>query len=84
MKTVLLLVCLSIVCCASPALAAKHRHHHHVAVARAQAAPVIVPQPVYMAPLGPRTAPFGGSYGARDDVWGSCGHTDVVFSCPGN
>jgi hypothetical protein len=55
------------------------QRHHHL-TARAQ---VVAPTPVQLAPLGPRPAPFWGSYGARDEVWGSCGHWGAVFSCPG-
>ena len=85
-KTLLTLVCFSLAAC-MPATAAKHRHHHRhhsPPAALAQQASVAAPTPVYAAPLGPRPAPFWGSYGARDEVWGACGHMIGVFSCPGN
>jgi hypothetical protein len=62
----------------SQSVTLSQRHHH--LTARAQ---VVGPTPVHLAPLGPRPAPFWGSYGARDEVWGSCGHWGAVFSCPG-
>jgi hypothetical protein len=81
-KMLLTLVCISLATCASPAFAAK-KHRHHLAP-QVQAVPVVVPATIYLAPLGPRPAPFWGSYGARDEVRGSCGHWGAVFSCLGN
>jgi hypothetical protein len=76
-KMLLTLVCIALGTCASPAFAAK-KHRHHLAPQ------VQAPVTIYLAPLGPRPAPFWGSYGARDEVRGWCGHWGAVFSCPGN
>jgi hypothetical protein len=72
---------LALVSAASPCFAAKRHHHrHHLAPVLARA-----PTPVYLAPLGPRTAgPVWGSYGRIDEVRGACGRMRGVFSCPGN
>jgi hypothetical protein len=67
---------------AAPAFAARH-HQHSVPTIRAQA-PFPEASPVYLAPLGPSNRPFWGNYGARDEVWGACGHMATAFSCPGN
>jgi hypothetical protein len=69
MKKLLTLVCLSSLAACAPAFAAK-RHHHQAT--RAQAAPVIVASPPWLAPRD------------VDEVWGTCGHMGTAFSCPGN